>query len=100
MNTVLLKAEDVGTWRNYVGYFLLLLALIETVYFFSIFFEIKSHEKVKYFFLKVFAVTMPFYFVYIPLLQEDRANLKIRKLWKYVFIGFVSYIVVFMIIKT
>ena len=31
MNTVFIKHEDVGTWRNYVGYGFLLLAIVNTL---------------------------------------------------------------------
>ena len=30
-NTLLIKSEDVGTWKNYLGYLLLLIALIDTI---------------------------------------------------------------------
>ena len=33
MNTVFLKPEDVGTWKNYVGYGFLLIAIIELIYY-------------------------------------------------------------------
>ena len=33
MNTVFLKPEDVGTWKNYVGYGFLLIAIIELTYY-------------------------------------------------------------------
>jgi len=32
MNTVFIKTEDMGSWKNYVGYALLVFALIEIVY--------------------------------------------------------------------
>ncbi len=32
-NTVLIKQEDVGTWKNYLGFLLLLIALIDTIVF-------------------------------------------------------------------
>jgi len=32
MNTVFLKPEDVGTWKNYVGYAFLLIAVVELFY--------------------------------------------------------------------
>jgi len=31
MNTVFIRPEDIGRWRNYVGYLFLLLAVIDTV---------------------------------------------------------------------
>ncbi len=31
MNTVLIRPEDVGTWKNYLGYALLLLGIIDAV---------------------------------------------------------------------
>ena len=33
MNTVFLKPADVGTWKNYVGYGFLLIAIIELTYY-------------------------------------------------------------------
>lgn len=30
-NTLLIKSEDVGTWKNYLGYLLLLIAVIDTI---------------------------------------------------------------------
>ncbi len=34
MNTVLLRPEDVGTWKNYVGYAFLILAVLNIIYLF------------------------------------------------------------------
>jgi len=31
MNTILIRPEDVGTWKNYIVYFLLLLAVYDIV---------------------------------------------------------------------
>ncbi|MBX3044687.1 MAG: hypothetical protein KIT33_05945 [Candidatus Kapabacteria bacterium] len=31
MNTIFIKPEDVGTWRNYIGYGFLLLAIVNTL---------------------------------------------------------------------
>ena len=31
MNTVLIRAEDVGSWKNYVGYLFLLIAIINFI---------------------------------------------------------------------
>ena len=31
MNTVLIRAEDVGSWKNYVGYLFLLIAMINFI---------------------------------------------------------------------
>ena len=39
MNTVFIKPEDIGTWKNYVGYGFLLLAVVDT------FFQIKPYFK-------------------------------------------------------
>ena len=30
MNTVFIRPEDIGSWKNYVGYLFLLLAVIDT----------------------------------------------------------------------
>lgn len=32
-NTELIKQEDLGTWKNYLGYLLLLIAVIDTIAF-------------------------------------------------------------------
>jgi hypothetical protein len=34
MNTVFIRPEDIGTWKNYVGYALLLLGLIDSLILF------------------------------------------------------------------
>lgn len=34
MNTVWLRPEDIGTWKNYLGYILLVLGLIDAVLLF------------------------------------------------------------------
>jgi len=39
MNTVFIRPEDIGTWKNYLGYGLLLIAVID------IFFIIKNYYK-------------------------------------------------------
>lgn len=31
MNTVLIRPEDVGTWKNYVGFFLIGLAIADSI---------------------------------------------------------------------
>ena len=41
MNTVLIRPEDVGSWKNYLGYFFLLLAVVNS------FFLIKSYLRKK-----------------------------------------------------
>lgn len=30
-NTVFIKAEDVGTWKNYIGYVILIVGLIDLI---------------------------------------------------------------------
>ncbi|NVK50817.1 MAG: hypothetical protein HWE09_13690 [Cyclobacteriaceae bacterium] len=40
MNTVFVKPEDVGTWKNYLGYGLLILALVDA------FFLIRSKARI------------------------------------------------------
>lgn len=39
LNTVFIKPDDIGTWKNYVGYGFLLLAVVDT------FFLIKQYFK-------------------------------------------------------
>lgn len=31
-NTIMIKPEDVGTWKNYLGYVILLIAVADTIY--------------------------------------------------------------------
>ena len=33
MNTVLLRPEDVGSWKNYAGYLFLILAVVNSFFF-------------------------------------------------------------------
>lgn len=97
MNTVFLRPGDIGTWKNYVGYFLLMLALIDTIFLITVMLRKSDYEKVKYSFLKVLALMIPFYFVYFPQLQEDSDNPKVKSLLKYILIGFSIYILSFVI---
>ncbi|HKI77100.1 MAG TPA: hypothetical protein VKA26_01010 [Ignavibacteriaceae bacterium] len=32
MSTVLIRPEDVGSWKNYAGYFFLLMAVVDTYF--------------------------------------------------------------------
>jgi len=53
--------------------------------------------KNKYFFtlLKVLAFIIPFYFVFYGPLYDKPENPKMKFLWKYVLLGFLAYILVF-----
>jgi hypothetical protein len=97
MNTAFIKAQDIGTWKNYVGYILLFLALVDTIFFITVLLRKANYEEIKFSFLKVLALSMPFYFIYFPQLHEDTNNPNIRKLWKYILFGFLIYIIGFMI---
>lgn len=44
MNTVLIRPEDVGSWKNYIGYALLIIALFDIV---SIFIQLKRNKNEK-----------------------------------------------------
>ena len=102
MNTIFIKSEDIGTWKNYTGYVLLILALIDTIISIIIIFKKAKQEQIKFFFLKVLTIVLPFYFIYIPLLQEDSKNPKIKTLWIYILTGFLVYftgIVIYNLIK-
>ena len=97
MNTILIRPEDIGTWKNYLGYGLLFLAVIDAIFLLSILIKKQNYEKIRLFFLKVFALVIPFYFIYVPLLQDDSNKTEYKTLWKYVSIGFVAYLIVFII---
>ena len=45
MNTVWIKPEDIGSWKNYLGYFLLLLAILEVIFILLHFTKQKSIRK-------------------------------------------------------
>ncbi len=91
LNTLFLKPEDLGSWKNYIGYFLLFLALIDTSFLIILHFRKTNIERAKALFLKVLAIVVPFYFIYLPQLQEGTENSKISNLWKYVLTGFLIY---------
>lgn len=57
--------------------------------------------KNKYLFtlLKVLAFAIPFYFVFYGPLHDNPENPKMKILWKYVFSGFLAYILFFVIVK-
>lgn len=94
MNTMFIRPEDIGTWKNYIGYALLFLALIDGVLLFTLILKKKNNYiKVKLIVFKILALIIPFYFIYFPQLHEDSENHKIRQLWKYVIAGFALYII-------
>jgi len=64
---------------------------METAVFTFILLKKKQCEAIKFFFLKVLALALPFYVVYLPQLHEDSNDPKIQSLWKYVIIGFLIY---------
>lgn len=53
--------------------------------------------KNKYFFtlLKILAFVIPFYFVFYGPLHDKPENPKMKVLWKYVLLGFLAYILIF-----
>lgn len=53
----------------------------------------KSRNRTSDIFLKVFAFLLPIYFVYYWPLYEKTKDPKIKTLWKYVFTGFVFYLI-------
>jgi hypothetical protein len=65
---------------------------METVVFTFILPKKKQWEAIKFFFLKLLALTLPFYVVFLPQLHEDSSRAKIKNLWKYVITGFLIYI--------
>lgn len=43
LNTVLIKTEDIGSWKNYVGYLFLALAIYDIVILILYFRKIRRH---------------------------------------------------------
>jgi intracellular septation protein A len=38
-NTVLIRPEDVGTWKNYLGFVLLIIGIIDAIFLFKNYFK-------------------------------------------------------------
>jgi len=45
MNTVFIKPEDIGTWKNYLGYFVLLIAAAEILFLINQYLKSIKNEK-------------------------------------------------------
>jgi hypothetical protein len=97
MNTVLIRPEDIGSWKNYLGYLLLFFALVDSIYLLILLYKKAGGGELKFFFLKALALVVPFYFVFYPPLHGQKENPKVRNLWAYVFIGFLVYGLAFLI---
>jgi len=91
MNTLLLKKEDIGTWKNYLGILILMLGIMNLIMAFVTNLSQKLKEKTKNVIFKIVAVVIPFYFIYYWQLHEKQQNKEVKILWKYVMIGFFIY---------
>jgi hypothetical protein len=45
MNTVFIRPEDIGTWKNYVGYGFLLVAVVDAFFLIKQYFKTDNYEK-------------------------------------------------------
>ena len=45
MNTVFIKTEDIGTWKNYLGYLVLFIAAVEVLFLINQYLRIIKYEK-------------------------------------------------------
>ncbi len=45
MNTVFIRPEDIGTWKNYAGYGFLIVAVLDTFFIIKKYFKSKKNEK-------------------------------------------------------
>jgi hypothetical protein len=45
MNTVFIRPEDIGTWKNYVGYGFLLVAVVDAFFLIKQYFKRDNNEK-------------------------------------------------------
>lgn len=99
INTLLIRDEFIGSWKNYIGYALLILAIVDFVFLISIILKQEKYEKTRLTFLKVLAVIIPFYFVYFPQLQSETSSTKTKNLWWFVAAGFVLYSIAILIIS-
>lgn len=91
MNTFFIKKKDIGSWKNYVGYALLLLGAINALMIIAEYLSPRLKIKTRNTLFKIIALIIPFYFVYYWPLHEKQNKNEIKILWKYIFIGFVIY---------
>ena len=45
LNTVFIRPEDIGTWKNYVGYGVLLVAIVDIFFLFKQYLKRNNNEK-------------------------------------------------------
>lgn len=45
LNTVFIRPEDIGTWKNYVGYGILLVAIVDIFFLFKQYLKRNNNEK-------------------------------------------------------
>lgn len=100
LNTVFIRPEDIGTWKNYMGYGLLVVAATDMFFLFKTYLTGKKiKSKCSFTFLKILAFVIPFYFVYYGPMHENPENPKIKILWKYVLTGFLTYVLLLVWMK-
>jgi len=98
MNTVLLNPEDIGTWKNYLGIFFLIIAAVNFILIFVLFSNHREKNKPYVILLKIFAVLLPFYFVFYDSIYANQENPKMKELLGYLAAGFILYFVIGVII--
>ncbi len=94
MNTVLIKPEDIGTWKNYIGMLFLLIATINTVLFLFVIRKSETKNSIYDILLKIFAFILPFYFVFYDRINANHDEPKMKELTRYLIGGFVVYFII------
>ncbi len=94
MNTVLIKPEDIGTWKNYIGMLFLLIATINTVLFLFVIRKSETKNSIYDILLKIFAFILPFYFVFYDRIYANHDEPKMKELTRYLIGGFVVYFII------
>jgi len=93
MNTVLLKPEDIGSWKNYIGILLIVIAVVNTVLFAFVIRKKETENKTFDILLKIFAFILPFYFVFYDSLYAKQEYPRMKELMRYLIGGFLVYLV-------
>ncbi len=93
MNTVFIKPVNVGSWKNYAGMFLLLIADFNIVLLVLINRKGEGSNKPYDILLKLFALILPFYFVFYDSLYANQDEPKMKELLRYLLAGFIVYFI-------
>ena len=93
MNTVFIKPEDIGSWKNYIGVLFLLIAIVNTVLFAFVIKKSETKNKPFDVLLKIFAFVLPFYFIFYDSLYASQEKPRMKELMRFLVGGFLVYFI-------